>query len=259
LISVQTRIHDHLRQGGRIWLFLDYDGTLAEFASTPDVIAPDPQIISLLGRLARQDGLRLSIISGRTLDHIHVLVPVPGIWLAGTYGIELQKPSGEQIERLDYSDVRPILDEIKPVWQALLEKSTGFFLEDKGWTLAIHARYADEEQANRVLEQARRVAENKLTGSDFGLLGGYRFLEVSPRLADKGRTVSHLLETSSWQDAMPIYIGDDDKDIRAFPVVQSHGGLAILVGEQHHAPQADGCLKSPSEVRDWLEEVFLQT
>jgi trehalose 6-phosphate phosphatase len=258
LIPIQARIHNHLRQGGRIWLFLDYDGTLADFAPTPDVIAPDSQLINLLERLAKLHGLRLAIISGRTLAHIRALVPVPRIWLAGTYGIELQTPSGERTEQLDYPAIRPVLDEIKPAWQAILENSSGFFLEDKGWTLAIHARFADHEQADQVLRYARQVAEEKITGSDFRLLGGHRFLEVSPRLADKGWTVDYLLKTDSWQDAMPVYIGDDDKDIRAFAVVQSHGGLALLVGEQHQAPDADGRLESPMQVRAWLEEVFLQ-
>lgn len=258
MISIQTRIRNHLRQGGRVWLFLDYDGTLADFAPTPDIIAPDPQLIGLLVRLARRNGLRLGIISGRTLDHIRALAPVPGIWLAGTYGLELQSPSGERTDQLDYPAVRPILDEIKPHWQALLEKRSGFFLEDKGWTLAIHARYAAGEQADQVLKDARQAAEAMIAGSEFRLLGGHRFLEVSPRLADKGRTVAYLLEIDSWREAMPIYLGDDDKDIQAFPVVRSHGGLALLVGEQHPAPEADGRLESPGEVRIWLEEVFLR-
>lgn len=255
--NIQARIQHYLGEGGRVWLFLDYDGTLADFAPTPDVVIPDPQVISLLKQLALQPELYLAVISGRKLEHIRVLVPVQGIWLAGTYGIELQAPSGENKERLDYAFVRPILDEIKPLWQSILAESSGFFLEDKGWTLAIHARYAADEQADRVLKAAAQAAKERITGTDFKLLGGHRFLEVSPKLADKGLTVKYLLGASSVQNVMPVYIGDDDKDIRAFPIVQSNGGLALLVGNEHQAPAADGGVESPAEVRKWLESTFL--
>jgi trehalose 6-phosphate phosphatase len=259
LTRADQRIRRRLKNGGQIWLFLDYDGTLADFAATPDIVTPDLRLIHLLKRLIQQSSVRLTIISGRRLDHVHALVPISGIWLAGTYGIELMTPSGERLERLNYSSIRPILDEIKPVWRTIIGAESSFYLEDKGWTLAIHARFAEQEQADRVMISASQAAKEIIQGSDFRLLGGHRFLEVSPKLADKRQTVEHLLEVDPWQDAIPVYIGDDDKDIRAFPVVQAHGGLALLVGYEHQAPDADDRLESPQQVRAWLKETFLNS
>jgi trehalose-phosphatase len=88
-------------------LFLDYDGTLAEFTRTPDVISPDPRVIELVRRLASSSRIRLAIVSGRRLGDIHALLPVTGIYLAGTYGIEIQTPEGEKIQRVDYALTRP--------------------------------------------------------------------------------------------------------------------------------------------------------
>ena len=54
----------------RLWLFLDYDGTLADFAPTPEDIIPDKALIALIEDLVSQPDIRVTIISGRRLAHI---------------------------------------------------------------------------------------------------------------------------------------------------------------------------------------------
>ena len=68
-----------MRQAGHLWLFLDYDGTLADFAATPDEIIPDEELIALIDQLAKQPDIRVTILSGRRLAHIQSLLPVSGI------------------------------------------------------------------------------------------------------------------------------------------------------------------------------------
>jgi hypothetical protein len=36
---------------------------------------------------------------------------------------------------------------VKPRWERLIADRDGFFLEDKGWALAIHARFAADGEA----------------------------------------------------------------------------------------------------------------
>ncbi len=141
-----------------LWLFLDYDGTLAEFAPTPAHVEPDPAIIRVLGALIRKPNLRLTIISGRRLPDVCALVPLEGILIAGSYGIELRTPDGQTVNRANYDGLRPTLDAIKPRWEHLIEGRQGFFLEDKGWTLALHGRWADDADAERILAEAATLA-----------------------------------------------------------------------------------------------------
>jgi trehalose 6-phosphate phosphatase len=239
-----------------LWLFLDYDGTLADFAPTPEHVNPDPELIDLLERLERDARFRVAVISGRRLSHVQKLVPVPGVLLAGTYGIELQNPEGERIDRLDYDRLRPMLDALKPRWAALIAGRHGFFLEDKGWALALHARFAAEDEANQVLASARRLADVALEQSAqglFRLLGGHKFLEIGPHLAHKGLAVAHLLQEYPWPGAVPLYLGDDDKDEEAFGVIKAHGGIAVVVAEESRETDADLRLASPLAARHWLE------
>jgi trehalose-phosphatase len=254
-------IEERLAGADRRWLFLDYDGTLAEFAPTPEHVNPDPELVDLLSRLEEQPHTRVAVVSGRRLSHVQELVPVPGILLAGTYGIELQTPEGERIDRLDYEDIRPTLEALKPRWADLLTGRDGFFLEDKGWALALHARFAQDEEVGPVLAAARRMAAQVAEDARphlFRLLGGHRFLEIGPRLAHKGRTVEYLLERYPWPGALPLYLGDDDKDEEAFGVIGARGGIAILVAPAERETKAAFRLKSPQAARRWLQTMLLR-
>jgi trehalose 6-phosphate phosphatase len=248
-----------LTDARRLWLFLDYDGTLADFAPTPDVIQRDPELLTLLSALARQPRIRLAIISGRQLSHVRRLVPLRGILLAGTYGVELQTAEGERLDRLDYGRYRPVLDIVKRRWQQLLPRKQCFYLEDKGWALAIHARYADARVADEVLTRARLIAQETLSTGEaerFRLLGGHKFLEIGPTLAHNGRTVEYLLENWGWPGALPVYLGDDDKDEEAFATIKERGGIAVLVSVEPKGTAADLRLPSPQAARRWLQAVI---
>lgn len=254
------RMQQRVAQAGHIWLFLDYDGTLSDFAATPDEINPDKELIALIEQLADLPDSRVTIISGRRLAHIQALLPVSGILKAGTYGLELQTTDGEVIHQVDYGTVRPLLNDLKQEWEQLLEGRSGFYLEDKGWTIAIHGKDAAEEEASDVLRKARLQALSLLeqaAGDRFRLQGGHRFLECSPHSANKKRTVQYLLSNYSWHDdVLLVYLGDDDKDEVAFEAIQRRGGIAVAVGERLRNSSADCWLPSPQAVRLWLQGVI---
>jgi trehalose-phosphatase len=256
VLCTHEQINESLAQARRLWLFLDYDGTLADFAPTPEHVNPDPRLIGLLKRLARHPRIRMAVISGRRLSHVEALVPVPGIFLAGTYGIELRTPEGERITRAEYDAIRSTLDALKPHWEQVMADLEGFFLEDKGWALALHARFADEDEAEEVLTAARSVAAGTARSEPFRLLGGHKFLEIGPRLAHKGQTVDYLLNCYPWPEALPVYLGDDDKDEEAFDVIKTRGGIAILVASEPRNTKANCRLESPQAARHWLERLL---
>jgi trehalose-phosphatase len=254
--EISDRIQAHLANRNLVWLFLDYDGTLADFATTPDEINPDPELIALLQRLSAQPNLRLTLISGRRLAHVKELVPIPEIIRAGTYGIELQFPERGEFDRLDYQDIRPALDRVKPRWSELIATLQGFYLEDKDWALALHAKFAHDDEAEQVLAQARRILEEEIHSKNFRILGGDKFLEIGPWLAHKGETIVYLLDSFSEPNMLLVYIGDDDKDEEAFSVIHEHGGSAIVVASEPRPTLADYRLESPQAVRRWLAELI---
>jgi len=90
-----SELKDRLQTANRLWLFLDYDGTLAEFAPTPDDIIVDNKLLYILDSIRRKTNHRIAIVSGRRLQHIQKLIPIQGILLAGAYGVEIQDFDGK--------------------------------------------------------------------------------------------------------------------------------------------------------------------
>jgi len=108
--------------------------------------------------------------------------------------------------------------------------------------------FSDRGSRMLVLQAATTVIEE----GPFRLLGGHKFLEAGPRLAHKGQTVSYLLDNSDWPDALPVYLGDDDKDEEAFAAIHARGGVAIVIAAKPRPTQADCRLESPPAARRWL-------
>jgi trehalose 6-phosphate phosphatase len=242
-----------------LWLFLDYDGTLADFAPTPDVIRADAEVIGLLERLVAKPQFRVAVISGRRLEDLRLLLPVAGIFLAGTYGIEMLNLTGEVIHRDEYGDIRPSIERIKPQWEQIISGRKGFFLEDKGWALALHAGSAQECEAEEVILQARAVIGGLPPAQNLRILGGHRFLEIAPSSASKAEAVSYLLSHYPLPGARLLCIGDDDKDEEAFHAIHARGGKAAKVVQPSQASrptEADFFFDSPAETLRWLRQLL---
>ncbi len=246
-----ARIRQHLQQGGLIWLFLDYDGTLVPIAPSPDQARPDAALLELLAQLARGNVFRTVILSGRPLSALQAMLPVPGLMLAGLYGVETQMPDASVQRYIEPAELRSTIEKVKTAWTDLVRGRAGFLVEDKGSAVALHARFAAEADAEEVLPQAQSIASRLMRAGHFRLLGGQRFLEVAPAAAHKGKTVARLLAHGDW-NGLSVYFGDDDKDEEAFAIVQEHGGIPIAVGPRELA-HAQECLPSPAAVREWLQ------
>ena len=109
-------VRRRLAAGGRVWLFLDYDGTLVPIARTPDKARPDASLLELLTGLAEIPAVRIVILSGRPLPFLRAMLPIPGLTLAGTYGIEVQMPGQGIIIRAEPDRLRPVIEQVRSAW-----------------------------------------------------------------------------------------------------------------------------------------------
>jgi trehalose-phosphatase len=128
-------------------------------------------------------------------------------------------------------------------------------VEDKGLSVALHARFAYPAETAEVMPLAQAIVTLHAT-EEFRVIGGDRFLEIAPAAANKGETVEWLFDHAPLLDAKSVYFGDDDKDEEAFLIVRRHNGIPIVVGSRQPHTAALLRLPSPTDTRLWLETLI---
>src|SRR5512140_1134647 len=77
-----------------LYLFLDYDGTLAPIVRDPATAFLSLRMRARLEALSKAPRCRIAVISGRALEDIREKVGIAGITYGGNHGLELDGPEG---------------------------------------------------------------------------------------------------------------------------------------------------------------------
>ncbi len=224
-------------------LFLDFDGTLAPIADTPDGVVVDRELLALLAQLQGALVGRLAIVSGRSIATLRSL-GLGDFLLAGTHGLELAHP-GKAIEgpaRL------PAVDEAEAAFHAFADGKPGLLVERKTISVGLHFRGAPQ-WAEEADDLARRIAAS----SGLALQLGKMLVELRPGGADKGSAVRALMEKAPMSGGTPLFIGDDVTDEEGFAAAAELGGAGILVGPPRNTAAAFS-LEQVAAVRHYLSQ-----
>lgn len=224
-------------------LFLDFDGTLAPLADTPDAVEVDDALLSMLIRLRdRLDG-RLAIVSGRSVATLRDL-GFTDFLLAGTHGLEFARPGAavEAPARL------PAIDAVETAFNAFAADRPGVLVERKSISVGLHFR-----NAPIWAEAARDLAATLAHDHGLALQQGKMLYELRPGGADKGSALYALMASAPMAGGIPVFIGDDVTDEEGFAAAAALGGAGILVGPPR-STQAAFCLEQVAAVRHYLTE-----
>lgn len=242
---------------GPIALFLDYDGTLAPIASSPDKAALPAETKKVLTNLIESANCKVAIISGRALNDLKELVGIQGIIYSGNHGLEIEGPKIRFTSPLSLRHKKTLRD-IKDELKTKLSGIKGILLEDKGLSLSIHYRLVNREQIPQVKTILHEATILYAVRNKIKIQFGKKVFEIRPALEwDKGKVVLWLL--GRWQFAfnekniMPLYLGDDVTDEDAFKALENKG-VTIFVGKPKKS-YARYYLKDTLEVKDFLKRL----
>ncbi len=241
-----------------IFIFLDYDGTLAPIAARPDKAILPRKTKTLLADLSRARFFKVAVISGRSLKDIKRRIGLPGIIYVGNHGLEI---AGDGLHK-EYKVPRGYSTVLKKLKARLLRDLSGIpgvIIEDKGLVLTIHYRMARAGARGIIFKTISDVFKSSGLYKAFKIALGKKIFEIKPRDGfDKGKAAGWLLNQRvfplSKKPARCIYIGDDITDEDAFLYLRGKA-LTVSVGKKSRSV-AGYYLRDTSEVTMFLERLL---
>ncbi len=216
-------------QRPRILVGVDFDGTLAPFATNPRDARAAPGALDSLYSAASLPGVTVAVVSGRDLTTLRTLTGIPRkspIVLIGSHGGQssLDEVAGsvglnrEATARL--AAARADLEEV-----ALAHPGTR--IESKTGAVALHTRGVDPSVGAAALAAALALS-TRHTG--VLVIPGKQVVELSVVQANKGLALLALAAART-ADAT-AYFGDDLTDEAAFAALDpASGDVTVKVGE----------------------------
>ncbi|MBM4257634.1 MAG: trehalose-phosphatase [Deltaproteobacteria bacterium] len=238
------------RTFSRIFLCLDYDGTLAPIATRPEDSRPTDALLKLLTALVNRPNMTVAIVSGRSLADLRGLLPLPKLVYVGTHGCEVGTANGETRLLVPGGVVSLAIARLRQDIAPTLVDAPGLFLEDKRYALALHYRLAQPQDTWAIDAFLAAVREYQRKGITLEVIHGKKVIEVRPVGSNKGKAVQFLL-AGEHANTLPIYIGDDITDEEAFTAL-SERGLTIVVSDPPRTSAAQYYLHDTQEVLRFL-------
>jgi trehalose-phosphatase len=236
---------ERIKKAPEILLMLDFDGTLAPIVENPEDATMPEEVRRLLVGMKNR-GVRLVIISGRSLEDIKARVGIPDIIYVGNHGMEIE---GVPQIGWDFARARGIMNQISREGLEDISELQGVTVEDKDLTVSIHYRLA----GTKIIEKLMKLFGDLISplGESLRVTRGKKVLEVRPSgVPDKGDIALHLV--GLFPSSLPIYIGDDTTDEDAFRALRERGAITVLVSPEPGKTLADFYLKDPEDVRRLL-------
>ncbi len=222
-------------------LYLDFDGTLAEFALHPDAVVVSEPLPELLLALQQRLGGAVAVVTGRPLAAVDAMIDPVRLPGAGLHGAEI-RPDGDSAPAPDRPPAAAALA------RALHERfgaDPRLLVEDKGAAIALHYRRAPEREAECV-DAMRALAPAEA----FDVMAGNRVVEARPRGTDKGAALRRLALGAPFSGRQPVFVGDDVTDEDGFRAAEQLGGYGVKVGPGRTSARYR--IDEVTRVHEWL-------
>lgn len=241
-----------------LFLFLDYDGTLAPIEDSPEKALLPKTTKKVLEEFTQDPRCRVSIVSGRALSDIKKLIGLEKIAYVGNHGLEIDAPKLD-FKGFNLSRTREILEYFKWEINKELIFFKGAFLEDKGFSLSVHYRQLNEDQTEVFKVLLNEITRPFLLRQEIRMGLGKKVFEIKPPIDwDKGKAVLWLRDEYkrhfNMENISSIYIGDDATDEDAFKALKNKG-ITIKVGAEGNS-EAAYFLKQQKEVIALLKDIL---
>lgn len=231
------------REGQRLLVALDHDGTISPIAPRPDdavLAAGAATALRALGEVAE-----VVILSGRGLDDLVARVGGLPVRIVAEHGLRSRDREG-RVTPLTAPLDAGVLDAVRTRLTDILTAervAEGWLVEDKGVGIAVHHRLVEPGRIGPTLDAVRAVLADAHGGH---VQEGKAVVELRAAGAEKGAALDRLVATSD--GAMPVMVGDDLTDEPALLAAERAGGVGVLVATEGRPSAASVRVADTDEV-----------
>jgi trehalose 6-phosphate synthase/phosphatase len=230
-------------------IFLDYDGTLTHFFSSPDDAKPDDELLGILKRLTKDSRNHVVIITGRGRNPIEEWMKDLRVSMICEHGLWLKAFAGEWKKLKDVED--DWKQEIHPVLDSYVSRTPGSFIETKDYSLVWHFRKVElglgELRSRELTSHLKYMARDR----HLQVLEGDMVVEIKNFEVNKGSAAK------KWMKKYPadfhLAIGDDWTDEDTFGAMPD-SAITIKVGVQNSKARFN--VESVDDVRALLLKIL---
>ena len=240
-----------IKTARKVFLFLDFDGTLSPIVSSPYQAKISPKIKSILKNISSRPKFIVAVISGRMLDDIRKRVGIKNISYAGNHGLSIFIKEKKRYLKPNIKQYTILLKKLKIKLFSL--KRQGAVIEDKNVILAVHYRNVGKNELRLFRKKFKEIITPYLLEGRLRLARGKKVVEIRPNIDFNKAEAVNFFENKfhKTKNDITIYIGDDVTDEDVFRYLR-RGGISIRVGKKKRS-FAKYFLRNQSQVKALLE------
>lgn len=248
----ETKDQKPLDGAANFFFFFDFDGTLVPIQDDPSGCVLSPEIKDYLNVIISSGKAYVAILSGRTMRDIKKLAPIEGIYYGGNHGLEISGPNITFVHPDALCGKRATDRIFKKIKKRILNIE-GAVIEKKKYGFSLHYRRANKEDKATIKRIFYETIDNSIDRQTFSVLRGKKVLELVPRVKwDKGKAALFLLESQN-KNYLPLYVGDDKTDEKAFQAL-GETGITVRIGKSKKSV-AQYYLKGQWQISRFLKHV----
>jgi len=255
----QLRLLAQIKSADRVFLFLDYDGTLAPIKDRPELAIPDSQLDELMSNLKLFPNLITSIVTGRPQDFCDQYLGTYGVHIVAEHGAFIKlanQPHWDQLIRVSSEDSQSLQIEIMELLESFTNSVPHSHIETKETCIVWHYRESEQKFAQGQAQVLGETLEQMLNKTSWSVYHGKKSVEIRQSLAHKGYGVEKILDLFSWQEGQDalITVGDDttDEDMHR---VHMDSNQSIHIGNEN--AYSKYFLEDPAGLYDFLKRISL--
>ncbi|MDQ6809863.1 MAG: bifunctional alpha,alpha-trehalose-phosphate synthase (UDP-forming)/trehalose-phosphatase [Verrucomicrobiota bacterium] len=249
--DLAEKLKSAIAAGGRVALFLDYDGTLREIEREPRAAKPTGETRSLLAEFRGHSNLAVTLISGRTPQDLDSWFGDADIALIAEHGAAVRRRGSGEWEQWDRDLSYAWKDEIRGLLRLYEQSTPGSSIEEKRTSLVWHHRNTDPEFGTWKANQLTHELGTMLANEPVKIRQGRKIVEVTSGGISKGAAIKRLMHGHKYD--FVLCAGDDQTDESMFEI-DAANLISIKVGPE--PSRARYRLRDPAAFRKFLRSLL---